>query len=237
MNDFFLVTIIALLASFLTYLGAPAAERLQVPPMVVNAALQFAAGIIIALVAFSLMPPAVANGPYGWVILAFFCGGVLFVLLEYLSARIMANTGGAMGLYITVLADLLIDGIVIGIGSTLTLTTGLMLALGLAISTAPLTFVTTATAIKQGMSRERRRLLGLLCFFAVFGGALLGYLILRNISMEIRLILIGLASGFLVTAVIQGMIPEALKDGEGKYAGVLFIGGLSSYALITFSLS
>ena len=119
-----------------------------------SAALQFAAGIITALVAFSLMPPAVRNGPYGWVVLAFFCGGTLFVTLEYVSARMMAASGSSasFGLYIGILVDLVIDGIVIGIGSTLTLATGLVLALGLAISTAPLTFVTTATAKRQGIA-------------------------------------------------------------------------------------
>ena len=80
-----------MLASFLTYLGAPVAERFEVPQKVVSAALQFAAGIITALVAFSLMPPAVRGGPYGWVVLAFFIGGVLYVTLEYLSTRLLAS--------------------------------------------------------------------------------------------------------------------------------------------------
>jgi zinc transporter ZupT len=65
MSDFQLASSIALIASLLTYLGAPVAERFDVPQKVVSAALQFAAGIITALVAFSLMPPAVRVGPYG----------------------------------------------------------------------------------------------------------------------------------------------------------------------------
>lgn len=137
MSDFLLVLLIALFASFLTYLGAPIAERFAVSQKVVSAVLQFH-GIITALVAFTLMPPAVRGGSYGWIILAFFIGGVLW-LLEYTSTR--ALSGGptaekgatSFGLYIGVLADLLIDGMVIGIGSTLTLKTGLLLALGLAI--------------------------------------------------------------------------------------------------------
>ena len=89
MNEFLLVFSIALFASFLTYLGVPAAEWFDVPHKVVSAALQFAAGIITALVAFSLMPPAVRSGPYGWVVLAFFCGGTLFVTLEYVSTHML----------------------------------------------------------------------------------------------------------------------------------------------------
>ncbi len=61
MSDFLLVFIIALFASFLTYLGAPAAERFDVSHKVVSGALQFAAGILTALVVFTLMPPAVRD--------------------------------------------------------------------------------------------------------------------------------------------------------------------------------
>ncbi len=242
MNEFLLVLGIALVASFLTYLGAPVAERFEVPQKVVSAALQFAAGIITALVAFSLMPPAVRAGPYGWVVLAFFIGGVLYVTIEYLSTRVIASAPAAedgatsFGLYIGILVDLVIDGVVIGIGSTLTLATGLLLALGLAISTAPLAFVTTATAKRQGMSAKNRRLLSFLLFLCVLAGALFGYLVLRNQSQELRLILVALASGFLITTVVQGLIPEANREGEPGFAGILYIAGLSLYGLMSLTI-
>ena len=242
MNEFLLVLGIALFASFLTYLGAPVAERFDAPQKVVSAALQFASGIITALVAFSLMPPAVRGGPYGWVVLAFFIGGVLYVILEYLSTRVMASAPAAednatsFGLYIGILVDLAIDGVVIGIGSTLTLATGLLLAVGLAISTAPLAFVTTTIAKRQGMSAKNRRLLSFLFFLCVLAGAMLGYLVLRNQSVEFRLILVALASGFLITTVVQGLIPEANREGEPGFAGILYIAGLSLYGLMSLTI-
>jgi zinc transporter, ZIP family len=78
-------------------------------------------------------------------VLAFFIGGVLYITIEYLSARSLAprpadaGSPASVGLYSGILVDLVIDGVVIGIGSTLTLATGLLPALGLAISTAPAT--------------------------------------------------------------------------------------------------
>lgn len=239
MNDFLLVLAIATLAASLTYLGVPVAERFDVPQRAVSGALQFAAGIITAIVAFSLMPPAVRAGSYLWVVVGFFTGGVLYVILEYTSARALSGSAGtdegsvSLGLYIGILVDLLIDGVVIGIGATLTPETGLLLALGLAISTAPLAFVTTATARQQGVSAERRRLLSYLFVAAIVGGAMLGYLVLRNRSLEARIILVALASGFLITMVTQGMIPEANKEGEPGFAGILFVSGLSLYLLMS----
>jgi zinc transporter, ZIP family len=239
MNEFLIVLVISFVAAFLTFLGAPVAERFDVPHKVVSAALQFAAGIITALVGFSLMPTAVLMGPPWGVVLAFFVGGAIFVLFEYYSAkRAAAQPAGetssmSLGLYFGILVDLVIDGVVIGVGSTVTLATGLLLAIGLAVSTAPLAFVTIATAKRQGMPRENRRILSILFFVCVVAGALLGYVLLRNQSLNLRLLLIALASGFLITTVTQSMIPEANREGEPSFAGVFFVGGLALYALFT----
>jgi ZIP family zinc transporter len=132
--------------------------------------------------------------------------------------------------------DLFIDGIVIGIGSTLNMLTGLVMALHMALSTAPPAFVTIATAKRQGMLPEHRQLLGWMFIAALMTGALLGYLVLRNQSLEVRMVLVALASGFLITTVIQGIIPKANREGEPGFAGVLYIWGLSLYALMSLAL-
>jgi ZIP family zinc transporter len=219
MNEFGLVLLIASVAAILTYMGAPAAERFDVPARMVSAALQFAGGIIVALVAFSLMPPAVHNGPLIAVVLAFFLGGTLFVVIEYFTSQRQADpalrqAAGLSGFYIGILVDLLIDGVVIGVGSTLALKTGLLLALGMAISTAPLAFVTIATAKQVGMPRKTRRRLAYLFFGCVLGGAILGYVLIRNQPEAVKLTLIALAAGFLITTVTQSIIPEANREGE-----------------------
>jgi len=249
MNDFVLVVSIAGLAAGLTYLGVPAAERFDVPHRLVSGALQFAAGIITALVAVTLMPPAIRNGPYVLTVLAFFVGGVLYVLLEHYTKQAQAErmaaaealgaTGSneiSLGLFAGILVDLFVDGVVIGIGATLSLLTGLVMALGMALSTAPLAFVTIAMARRQGMSAEHRRLLGWMFVASLMAGALLGYLVLQGQSLELRMVLVALASGFLITTVVQGIIPEANREGEPGFAGVLYIGGLSLYALLSLAL-
>jgi ZIP family zinc transporter len=244
MNDFVAVVGIAAFAAGLTYLGVPVAERFDVPHRLVSAALQFAAGIVTALVAVTLMPPAIRNGPYVLAVFAFFAGGVLYVLLEHFAKRAQAEsvtgaTGSteiSLGLFVGILVDLFVDGVVIGIGATLDLLTGLVMALGLALSTAPLAFVTIATAKRQGMSAEHRRLLGWMFVVALMAGTLLGYLVLQNQPLEVRMVLVALASGFLITTVVQGIIPEANREGEPGFAGVLYIGGLSLYALMSLAL-
>ncbi len=243
MSEFLLVLVVASVAALLTYLGAPLAERFDAPQRVVSAALQFAAGLITALIAFSLMPPAVRYGPAIGVALGFFAGGALFFTLEYYSAVTAAASpaatggSGSLGLYIGILVDLVIDGAVIGIGSSLTLETGLLLALGLAVGTLPLAFVTISTAKRQGMPLERRKQLSYLFIACMIGGAALGFLLLRGQPLGPKMVVIALASGFLITTVTQSMIPEANRDGEPSFAGILYMGGLSIYALSTLALN
>jgi len=246
MNEFVLVVGISALAAGLTFLGAPLAERFDVPYRLVSGALQFAAGIITALVAITLMPPAIRSGPYVLAVFAFFVGGVLYVALEHYTKRMQAERaagedaiGGeeiSLGLFIGILVDLFVDGVVIGIGSTLSLLTGLVMALGMALSTAPLAFVTIATAKRQGMLAKHRRLLGRMFIVVLMAGALLGYLVLQNQPLELRMVLVSLASGFLITTVVEGIIPEANREGEPGLAGVLYIAGLSLYALMSLAL-
>jgi ZIP family zinc transporter len=246
MNEFLLVVGISALAAGLTFLGAPLAERFDVPHRIVSGALQFAAGIITALVAVTLMPLAIRSGPYLLTVSAFFAGGVLYVLLEHYAKQAqMERSGGegaiekaeiSLGLFVGILVDLFIDGVVIGIGSTLNLLTGLVMALSMGLSTAPLAFVAIATAKRQGLAAAQRRLLARMLIVALMGGALLGYLVLQNQPLEVRLVLVGLASGFLLTTVVEGIIPEANREGEPGFAGVLFIGGLSLYLLISLVL-
>lgn len=241
-GEFLVVLTIALVAAFLTYLGAPLAERFDAPARLISAALQFAAGIITALVAFSLMPPAVRGGSGPAIALAFFLGGAIYVIFEYYSARRLAAVAepgaGApsAGLFVGILVDLFIDGAVIGVGATLSLMTGILLAIGMAISTMPLAFVTTSTARQQGVSPEGRRLLSILYIVCIMAGALLGYGLLRNQTEAVRMTLIAFASGFLITTVTQSMIPEANKDGEPSFAGILFLAGMTLYAVLTLAI-
>jgi zinc transporter, ZIP family len=134
-----------------------------------------------------------------------------------------------------VLGDLFVDGVVIRIGATLDLLTELVMALSMALSTGPLAFVAIA-AKRQGMLAEHRRLLGRVFVAALMAGALLGYPVLQNRPLEMRMVLVALASGFLITSVVQGVIPEANRGGRPGLAGVFYIGRPSLYTLMSLAL-
>lgn len=242
-SELLTVIIVAFLAAFLTFLGAPLAERLDVPERVVAGALQFAAGIMTALVALSLMPPAVRGGNPLTIPTAFFAGGAALVGLEYvLSKRLPTRlepgrAAPPVGLYVGVLVDMLVDGVIIGIGATLSLATGVLLAAGIAVSTLPLAFVTTTAAKQQGVALRSRRILSVLYMLFIIGGALMGFILLRNQPPALRMALVAFASGVLLTTVTQNMIPEAIRDGNRSIGALLFLAGLTVYAMLTLLVS
>src|SRR5512135_3028999 len=188
MYEFLFVLGTASITAFLTFLGALLAEKWEAPRQVISAALQLAAGSIIAVVAFTLMPSAVQAAPPLLSMSAFFMGGILFVLIDYITASRespqppAASESNSLGLYLGVLTDMAIDGVAIGIGSALTLGAGLIVAAGLAVNNMPLAFLTIATARRQGMPPKRRRLLSIAFIGIILAGALLGYLVLNGQS-------------------------------------------------------
>lgn len=238
MNDFLLVLLLSAIAAVLTWLGAVVAEYIDVPHRIVSRALQFAAGVLTGLVALSLLAPAAEIGPITSVIIGFFIGGAIFVIMDYvMMKRQLAQAASPEAvtpytLYIGIIVDMIIDGVLIGIGSALTLATGLMLALSIALSTAPLALVSIATAKQQGKSARFRRGLSFAFIAAIMGSAALGFLIVRDQSEALKLLLISVGAGFLLMTVTQSIIPEANRDGEPSLAALYFIGGLSLYALI-----
>lgn len=238
MNEFLLVIGMASITAFLTFLGALLAEKLETPRQVISAALQLAAGSIIAVVAFTLMPPAmrVASPLLGMA--ALFIGGVLFVAMDTVTASMQsaqpsaASESNSLGLYLGVLTDMAIDGIAIGIGSALTVGAGLIVATGLAVNNMPLAFLTIATAKRQGLPLHQRRLLSIAFIGIILAGAMLGYLVLNGQSELVKSALVALVSGFLITMVTLTMIPEARQQCPARSPGIFFIGGLALFGLL-----
>jgi len=239
MNAFVLILVSAGIAAAFSLVGALLAERIDPPQRVISSALQFAAGILTAMVAFTLMPSAVRGIEPAWLASAFFAGGALFIGIEYGASRLLASDSAAqshsIGLHLGILLDLLIDGAAIGIGAAIDLTTGIHVAIGVGIHSLPLVFVMIATAGRQGLTRGQRLQLTLLAMAALIVGAMIGFIGLQGQSPHTVLVLTALMAGFLFTTITQSMIPEATRKAETSFLGLVYMGGLALFALISLS--
>ena len=247
MTEFLWVVGIAALAAGLTYLGVPAGGA--VPSA---AALRRAPRCSSPRASsprwwsITLMPPAIRNGPYVLAVLAFFVGGVLYVALEHYSQAGAGPTSGRRG----------IDRQRRGLGGPVRRHPGRPVRGRRGhrhrIDPGPVDRAGhgagpgaqhRAPGVRHDRDGETAgygggapAVAGGMFVVALMAGALLGYLVLQNQPLELRMVLVALASGFLITTVVQGIIPEANREGEPGFAGVLFIGGLSLYALMSLTL-
>jgi ZIP family zinc transporter len=233
---------IAIVGAIITALGAPAAELWTVRNQVVSGALQLAAGILTGIVLADLLPGPLASLSLANVAIAFCIGSAAFVTFDYFSAWKAARQhdqddprSASVSLYVGILTDMFIDGIVVGIAASVDLLNALSLAIGLGVGQAPLMFVATAAAKKQGSPAERRRRLVLMYAAAIVGGAMLGYLVLQGQPASVQLTLLAGAAGVLLAAVTQVMIPEAIEalhDEPPSLTGLMYVAGLASFLVL-----
>lgn len=204
-----LVPVAALWLGGLLALVQPPGERVQ------SAILHFAAGVIFAVVGCELLPEILRDDRPRAVLVGFGAGIALMLVLRWLARR--AEPGGdgtasatPLGLLAGVGVDLLIDGVLLGIGFAAGAAVGVMLAIALATELLALGVATT-TAL--GPERPLRALGVLACLGALFWTA--------AVAGEIRLS--GLDAGdlsallaFGVAALLFLVTEELLVEAHGK---------------------
>ncbi|MBV9577584.1 MAG: ZIP family metal transporter [Chloroflexi bacterium] len=233
---------VALLAAVLTALGAPLAETQTLSNQVVSGALQLAAGLLTGIVLIELLPDALAVLPLPTVAIAVCLGAAAFVGFDYVSAWKAARqhdqddaSAASISLYVGIMADLFIDGLIIGVATSVGISNALPLAIAVGLGQAPLTFVATAVARRQGTPSGARRRLVLMYGGVIVIGAMLGYLVFNSQSEAVQLTVLAAAGGVLFAAVTQVMIPEAIEalhDAPPSLTGLMYVVGLGLFLVL-----
>jgi ZIP family zinc transporter len=233
---------VALVAALITCLGAPLAEVRTFSSPVVSGALQLAAGMLTGIVVVELLPEPLESLPLPTVVIAFCLGAATFVGFDYVSAWRAARQhdqddpkAASVSLYVGIMADVFIDGVVLGIAASVDIAAALPLAIGLGIGQAPITFVATAAAKRQGTPVAARRRVLAMYAGVILLGAILGYLVLQNQPAQVKLTLLAGAGGILLAAVTQVMIPEAIEalhDEPPSLTGLMYVAGLALFVAL-----
>ncbi len=172
MSGYLTALLLALMPAAGNFGGGVLAETVRVSQRTLSFALHGAAGIILAVVGIELMPAALQADPPWVILLAFLAGGGFAVLVDIILDVVRTRASGAAasigegntergpwGIFFGVAVDLFSDGIMIGTGSLIDPTLGLLLALGQVPADIPEGFATIATFKAQGVSRPKRLLL------------------------------------------------------------------------------
>ncbi len=207
-----------------------------------NFALHAAAGIVLAVVAVELVPRALDGLSGWWLAGAFGVGGVAYVLVQELVARLQASPADDGGLrlwmvYAAVATDLLTDGLLIGAGSAVSIGLGLTLSAAQVMADVPEGYAVIANLRERGVGRPQRRLLSAAFFVPVLVAATVAFLLLRGQDPRWQLTALMLGAGLLVTAAVEDMVGEAHESGEDERRSLLALtGGFVLFTVVSQAL-
>ncbi|MGQ9779166.1 MAG: ZIP family metal transporter [Bacillota bacterium] len=233
MSKLLIVTLIGTLAGVLgTGLGGLAVAFLpQLNQKALSAVLGFSAGVMLAVVAFDLMPEAFAVAPIGWGLLGLVAGTVLLAVSDLLvphmhflstdeESQRFLRTGLLIGLGIAL--HNLPEGLAIGAGFSSSRAFGLSVALLMAIQNAPEGMAMACPLCLTEMGPRRIILWTLLAGLPMGLGAFLGG-VLGRVSPVLLALALGFAAGAMLFITCDELIPDAqeLRQGHSGTFGIV----------------
>ena len=224
-----------------TVLGGWFATR-RPPGIRLTSALQhFAAGIVIAAVCTEVVPEAIADREIWPVVIGFGIGVVLVILVRELSGEGAQRSGRSVepesrsvsrSMLLSTAIDLLIDGLLVGLGFALARASGELLLIAVTFEVLFIAMSLAATMRTGGATIGRVLFVLIMLGILVAAGGIVGVWLLVDAS---RLFLSGLAAfatAALLYLVVEELMVEAHEQGETTSGTLMFfVGFLASLVL------
>ncbi len=209
----------------------------------------FAAGVVFAALAGEVLPDLRGQGHLGAVLVGFAGGVVLLLALgaysrcqEAAATKVAsvsageARPGGASplpwGLLAAVGIDLVIDGLLVGLGATLGSKQGLVLTIALTIEILFLAVSVVAQLLEQGQRRARAAQLAGCLGLLTAVGALAGAALLGGASRTTLAAVLAFGAAALLYLVVEELLVEAHETDETPLlAAMFFVGFIGLYAI------
>ncbi|WP_041257516.1 ZIP family metal transporter [Fibrella aestuarina] len=208
-------------------------------PKAQSAILHFAAGVIFSVVAVEILPQVVHFR--NWLLtLIGFGGGILIMLLirqftegaEHASKNQVRSNALPITFLVVLGVDVVIDGLLLGVGFAAGDKEGKLLAYALGIESVSLGLATATTLTNTGLAR--RRIIGLLVGIAVLfvGSTVLGATLLHNLSPGGLDIVLSFGLAALLFLVTEELLQEAHLAEEPAWLTATFYMGFLLFLLL-----
>lgn len=213
---------------------APSHLRLK---LLFHAAAGVVTGVVMIEIAPQLVDPTLRLAILG----AFLVGALAFLLVDAATDQIRALHGQTgsdrhLSLVAATLADLLLDGIMIGAAQAVSPSLALRLAIMIAVLDTPILFA-LASALRSGDASTRfRALVTLASALAAVAGAWLGVWFLASAGRTWQLAAIAVNGGLLLMMAVESLVPEAHKAPDPRHAGAFFIAGFALVGAVAILL-
>ncbi|UKA56717.1 ZIP family metal transporter (plasmid) [Arthrobacter sp. FW305-BF8] len=207
------------------------------PGLKLSSAIQhFAAGVVLAALAGEVLPDLRAEGNLGFATAGFAGGTAVMLTLGALGRKIdrASPVTGSLpaGLLVAVGIDLLLDGLLVGLGTVLGARQALILTIALTIEILFLALSLTVGLKGRGLSGVRAgsisSALGLLTAVGAVGGAFF----LGGASGEVLALVLAFGAATLLYLTVEELLTEAHEQEETVLLGAtFFLGFLVIYVL------
>lgn len=215
--------------------GAVVASFTRLNAKLTSAVQHFAAGVVIAALAGEVLPGLRKDAHLVLVVIAFAAGVAFLIGLESYSRRIEARAGAPVvpvGLIVTVGIDLLLDGVLVGVGATLGSRQALILTIALTLEILFLALSVTAELTDRGASRRTAALVPSLLGLATAIGAIGGAAVFGNASTAVLAAVLAFGAAALLYLVTEELLIEAHETRDTPIlTASFFLGFIIIYAL------
>lgn len=241
------VTGLVLVPVISTIIAAAISVRHDPGPRLMSGVQHFASGVVLAAVAGEVLPALRDEGHLGWATGGFLLGVALVIGLEFVGAHDrghgeseagettpskVAQATLPLGMLVPVAVDLLMDGILVGLGASLGFTESLILTIALTIEVLFLGISLSASLRRAGQNVTRSIAWTAAVALMMLVGAIGGALVLSGASPQILAAALAFGAAALLYLAVEELMSEAHENAETPWlTSLFFIGFILIYVL------
>lgn len=194
-----------------------------------SAVQHFAAGLVFSVVAVELLPDVIHASTPG--VMLSFAAGTGLMLLEKISIEGKAKAAGGMGFVLAVAADVMIDGILIGVGVLSGKSQGKLLGIALAVEGVTLGLaMSTALLLKRGRKNTNVIIVNVSLFYAI--GALVSSSLMAGMPQAVIGYVLSFGCAALLYLVTEELLVEAHAAQDAPWSALMFFVGFAMVELL-----
>lgn len=208
---------------------------------VLYGSLAFAASMMIMMSLFELIPSALEHTTRLWAMLSFILGILIMMLVDkilpHINPELMQKEKKSVQksvfmLVIGIALHNIPEGLAIGVGYRISITTGIIIAAGIAAQDVPENIATIVPL--YALTKKRLKSFLILSFTVLFEllGFLIGYYLFKNVSDTFLGLSLSAAAGFMSYISIEELIPSSNPKENPATTAIGFISGIIAVALL-----
>lgn len=200
--------------------------------------LHFAAGVVFSVVAVELLPDMIRIHDARSIVIGFTAGITTMLLIKHYTGKLAekerADTANGMpwAVMIAMGVDLLLDGILLGIGFAAGAKEGILLAIALALECFSLGMATVTSLAGSSLSKQATITILLALGLLFIIGALLGLLLLHAAGDKILELILSFGSAALLFLVTEELLVEAHEERDSPFFTAAFFGGFLIFMIL-----